>query len=248
MATTEPRTEGRVGPSPEPWGIWRRLLVASVAVVAAYDLVFLALIGEVIPPLLAGAVLTVIGIVLLPRFRRGAVVVLGLTSLLLLVAMLPFVAAHLPHPSSPIDFTHAAIALLGRTAAVVAAIGAWREASPAIGRRVATLVVALLAVSLVVSGVAVTTTVSASEIAGDVQAELTDAAFPPSLTVSSGGVIHLDNRDRFRHTYTVPGTPLDVALPATTAVRFTVDLAPGTYEVICDIPGHEFMSAQLIVE
>ncbi len=248
MATTEPRTEGRVGPSPGPWGIWRRLLVASVTVVAAYDLVFLALIGEVIPPLLAGAVLTVIGVGLLPRFRRGGVAVLGLTSLLLLVAMLPFVAAHLPHPSSPIDFTHAAIALLGRTAAVVAAIGAWREASPALGRRVATLVVALLAVSLVVSGVAVTTTVSASEIAGDVVAELTDAAFPASLTVPPGGAIHLENRDRFRHTYTVLGTSLDVELPATTAVRFTVDLAPGTYEVICDIPGHEFMSAQLIVE
>jgi len=248
MATIEPRTDVRIGPSPEPGGIWRRLLVASVAGVAAYDVVFLAMIGEVIPPLAAGAVLTVIGVGLLPRFRRAGVVVLGLTSLLLLVAMMPFVAAHLPHPSSPIDFTHAAIALLGRTTAVVATIGAWREASPALGRRVATLAVALLAVSLVVSGVAVSTTVSDREAAGDVVAELTDAVFPPTLTVSSGGVIHLDNRDRFRHTYTVADTSLNVELPATTAVRFTVDLAPGTYDVICDIPGHEFMSAQLIVE
>ena len=248
MATTEPRADVDAGPSPRPWGVWRRLLVVSVSVVAAYDLVFLALIGEVIPPLLAGAVLTGVGVVLLPRFRRGGAAVLGVTSLLLLVVLLPFVAAHLPHPSSPIDFTHATVALLGRTAAVVAAIGTWREASPALGRRVATLVVALLAVSLVVSGVAVTTTVSASEIAGDVVAELTDAAFPASLTVPSGGAVHLDNRDRFRHTYTVPGTSLDVELPATTAVRFTVDLAPGTYEVICDIPGHEFMATQLIVE
>lgn len=248
MATAEARTEVHIGPSQEPGGIWRRLLVVSVAVVAAYDLVFLAMIGEVIPPLLAGAVLTLVGIGLLPRFRRAGVVVLGLTSLLLLVAMLPFAAAHLPHPSSPIDFTHAAIALLGRTAAVIAAIGSWREASPALGRRVATLAVALLAVSLVVSGVAVSTTVSDGEVAGDVVAELTEATFPPTLTVSSGGVIHLENRDRFRHTYTAPGTSLDVELPATTAVRFTVDLAPGTYEVICDIAGHEFMAAELIVE
>jgi plastocyanin len=245
---TEPRTEVHVRPSPEREGIWLRLLVACVAVVAAYDLVFLALIGEVIPPLLAGAVLTLIGVGLLPRFRRGAVVVLGLTSALLLVAMLPFAAAHLPHPSSPIDFTHAAIALLGRTAAVVAAIGAWREASPALGRRIATLVVALLAVCLVMSGVAVSTTVSDREAAGDVVAELADAAFPPRLTVSAGGVIHLDNRDRFRHTYTVPNTSLDVELPAMTAVRFAVDLSPGTYDVICDIPGHEFMAASLVVE
>ena len=245
MVTAEPRSPGDAGSPP---GSWRRLLVVSATVVAVYDVVFLALVGEVIPPLLAGAVLTAIGLGLLPRFRRGGVAVLGVTSAVLLVAVMPFVAAHLPHPSSPIDFTHAAIALLGRATAVIAAIAAWREASAASGRRVGTLVVALVAASLVVSGVAMISTVPDRERAGDVVAELTDAAFPPSLTVSSGGVIHLDNRDRFRHTYTVADTSLDVELPATTAVRFTVDLAPGTYDVICDIPGHEFMTAQLIVE
>jgi plastocyanin len=248
MGTTEHRIEVRDGSSSRPPAIWRRLLVTSVTVVAVYDLAVLALIGEVVPPLLAGIVLTALGVGLLPRFKRSAIGVLGGTSLLLLVAMLPFAAAHLPHPSSPIDFTHAVISLLGRATAAVAAFGAWREIAPAVGRRLATLVVAMLAASLVVSGVAVTTTVSDRPTAGDVVARLADAAFPATLTVQSGGAIHLDNRDRFRHTYTVPGTSLDVELPATTAVRFTVDLAPGTYDVICDIPGHEFMSAQLIVE
>jgi len=248
MVPPEPRSPDLLGGPPGSSGVWRRLLVVSVTVVATYDLVFLAMIGEVVPPLLAGAVLTVLGVGLLPRFRRCGVTVLGSTSLLLLVAMLPFVAAHLPHPSSPLDFTHAAVALLGRTAAVLAAFGTWRHASPALGRRVATLVVALLAVSLVVSGVAVIATMSASEVAGDVVAELADAAFPASLTVPSGGAIHLDNRDRFRHTPTVPDMSLGVEPPAMTIVRFTVDPAPGTPDVICDVPGREPMSAQLILE
>ena len=248
MVAAESRTPDHVGAQSRSADLWRRLLIVSVSAVAAYDVVFLALIGEVVPALLAGAVLTVIGIGLLPQLRRTGIVVLGVTSLVLLVGTLPFAADHLPHPRSAIDFTHAVIGLLGRAAAVVAAIGAWRQASAAVARRVLTLLVALLATSLVVSGVAVVSGSSDRAVAGDVTATLVDSAFPAQLTVPSGGAIHLENLDRFRHTYTVAGTSLDVELPASSAVRFTVDLDPGSYDVICEIPGHEFMSARLVVD
>lgn len=74
---------------------------------------------------------------------------------------------------------------------------------------------------------------------------ITGTRFPETVVVEQGRTLHRDNQDLFRHTFTVPETGLDVDLPASTAACALVHLAPGTYEVICDIPGHERMTSIL---
>jgi uncharacterized cupredoxin-like copper-binding protein len=59
--------------------------------------------------------------------------------------------------------------------------------------------------------------------------------------------VFVDNRDFFRHTFTVEETSIDVELPARQGARVPVDLPAGTYAVVCPVPGHEFMASTLTV-
>lgn len=226
---------------------WLRLLVWLAAVVAVTDLIFLAMIGEVVPPLAVGIVLTALGLLLLRRSRRAAIIVLGLTSLVLLVGNLPFAVDHFAHPASAIDFTHAVVGTAGRALALAAAVGAWRRAATVGARRLAVGSVGLAAVTVVVAGIAMVTSSGETPAAGDIEVPVEAAAFPATIEVDAGGALFLDNRDLFRHTFTVEGEDLDVELAAAHGTRAVVDLPPGTYPVICAVPGHEAMEATLHV-
>lgn len=109
-----------------------------------------------------------------------------------------------------------------------------QEAGPVIAAVIA--VVALL----VVSGIGLSTE---RDHAGpdDVLVELEDTAFvPEDLEVPAGPTsFFVDNRDLFWHTFTIEGTDVDVRLASRGTHRVEVDLDPGTYEVVCKIPGHE---------
>ncbi len=226
---------------------WLVPLVVLTGITALGDVVFMALIPSLIPPLVAGVVVTLVGIVLVRRRPRAAVVVLGLTSALLFLAGIAFLASHLTHPGSPIDFLHAALAIIGRALAVVAAVGAWRGAATSGARRLAVTALGLAGVAIAVSGVATLLTDGEAARDGDILVVITGSQFPDAVVVEQGQTLHIDNEDLFRHTFTVPDSDLDVELPASTAARAVVDLPPGSYDVICDIPGHEHMTAILEV-
>lgn len=245
MATLAP--EPAATTSTTAVGPWLRLLAWMTAVVAVVDVIFFGLIAAVVPPLAVGAVLTVVGLALVRRSRRASIVVLGLTTLVMLAGNAPFAVEHVAHPASAIDFTHAVIGTLGRALALVAAVGAWRQASPVGARRLGVGTVGLAALTVVVAGVAMVTSTGDEATAGDLEIAIEDAEFPTSIEVESGAALFIDNRDLFRHTFTVEGTDLDVDLAAAQGTRAVVDLPPGTYPVICDVPGHEFMEATLRV-
>jgi plastocyanin len=226
---------------------WVRVLVWLTAAIAATDLLFFVLIAEVIPPLAVGAVLTAVGIAIVRRAPRTGIVVLGVTNVLMLVGTAPFAVDHLAHPASALDFTHAVVGTLGRVLVVAATVGAWRGSSPAGARRLGVAAVGLAAVTVAVSAAAMVTSSGEDAEAGDVPVAVEQAEFPEVITASSGTTLFLDNRDLFRHTFTVEGTDLDVELPAAQGVRIPIDLAPGRYAVTCAVPGHEFMRASLEV-
>ncbi len=226
---------------------WLVPLVALSGIVALGDVAFMVLIPSVIPPLAAGVVATLVGIALVRRRQRAAIVVLGLTSASLLLAGLAFLSSHLAHPGSPVDFLHAVLAIGGRALAVVAAVGAWRGGAPAGARRLAAIALGLAGVAAAVSGIATLLADGEAARDGDIPAVVAGSRFPDEVVVEQDQMLHIDNRDVFRHTFTVPDTPLDVDLPAGIAARATVDLPPGSYDVICDIPGHEHMTSILEV-
>jgi hypothetical protein len=251
MSTTvpEPTAPPVVADSPDSTGRnpWLVPLVALTGIVALGDVVFMALIPTLIPPLVAGVALTLVGIALVRRRRSAAVVVLGLTSAALALAGIAFLSSHLTHPGSPIDFLHAVLAIVGRVLAVVAAVGAWRGRSASGARRLAATALGLAGVAVAVSGIATLLTDGEHVRDGDVPVAITGSQFPDTIVVERGQTLHIDNQDLFRHTFTVPDTALDVDLPASTAARTPVDLPAGSYDVICDIAGHEHMTARLEV-
>lgn len=227
---------------------WIRLLAWLAAIVAASDLVFFAMIGTIVPPLAAAAALTLLGLALLRRTPRIGIAVLGTTSLLMLIANLPFAVTHLTHPESAIDFTHATFGTLGRAFAVVAATGAWRRAAPVGARRLGVGAIGLAGLTVVISGIAMVASTGDISEGGDVPTVIHDSQFEDSIIVPAGDALYIDNTDLFRHTFTVVGTDVDVEVPATVGVRVPIELPAGAYDVICAIPGHEFMTATLEVQ
>jgi uncharacterized cupredoxin-like copper-binding protein len=228
-------------------GAWLRLLVWTVAAVAVVDIAFMALVTALIPPLTIGAVLTGIGLALVRWRPRAATIVLGLTSLLLLAGGLPFAIDHLPYPSSGIDFTHSVIGVFGRVAAIVMAVMVLRRGTDAAARRAGAIVVVALGLTLLVATVASLASTGEEAQTGDVVTVIDDHAFEEQVEVAGGDTLFVDNLEPFRHTFTVEGTAIDVVTPAAQGVRIPVDLDPGSYSVICAVPGHEAMSATLVV-
>jgi plastocyanin len=226
---------------------WTRLLAWTAGVGAAVDVAFLTLIGEVIPPIAIGAVLSVVGIALLRSRHRLGIGLLGVVGVLLLVSGAPFSAPHLAHPESAIDFIHATSYLGTRLVMTVAAVGAWRQSSPLAARRLGAVTAVGLVAAVVVATISFTTRSSDTAEAGDVLVDVRDFEFPDELRVPPGGAVFVDNTDLVRHTFTVEGTGISRELPARTGVRIPLDLPPGTYELRCAVPGHDSMEADLVV-
>lgn len=248
MTTTDSPAEVSAPRAARPEPAWVHLLAWTSVVTAAADLVAPALSGAIIPPLAAGAVLTVVGLLLLPRFPRSGVVVLGVTNLLLVVSSAPFAIPSLAHPDSPIGFVHAVIHMVGRPIAVFAAAAALRHLAPSGARRLGVGAAGLLAATVIFGAVSAAPTGDNAAQASDVRVEVRDLAFPETVRVASGGTLFVDNTDQLRHTFTVEGTDISQQLPERSSARVEVDLTPGTYRVKCAVQGHESMTGALVVE
>jgi plastocyanin len=247
MTTLDTSTAATPGPRAERSGGWMRLLAWSAGTGATVDAILMAIVGEMIPPLAVGVVLTAVGIALLRGRPRFAIGLLGVTSALLVVTGAPFALPEVAHPESGISFGHAVIHLVTRLVAVVAAFGAWRGGSPAAARRIGAVTVAAIAGTVAVAAIATAVTTSDAMQDGDVVVEVADFEFPATVHVPAGGALFVDNADLLRHTFSVEGTGIAQELPARKSVRFDVDLPPGTYSVLCDVPGHDSMHADLVV-
>ena len=227
---------------------WDRLLLAATVAVIAADTTVQVLAGTVIPPLAGVTLVTLLGLALYRWRRRVGIATIGAVALLWGLGSLGFSFAHLQHPESGIDFVHATIEVIGRATIVVAAVAAWRDRPTRRTRPVALGAAGLLAVAVVVGTAASLATGGETALASDTAVTVEHAEFPASIQVASGETLHVDNADLFRHTFTVEGTDIDVELPSARGTRVTIDLPPGTYDVTCEVPGHEFMSATLEVE
>lgn len=236
------------GPVDGGVGAWDRVLVAVAVAVALADVVFFLLIAEIIPPLAVGVVLTGVGIATMRRHRRIGLGVLGVTSVVMLVGTIPFAVDHIGHPESGVDWAHTVVAVLGRVVVLALVVVALRVRSGAAARLTGVIAVGVLGVIAMVALVATAVTSGDERQAGDVEVVVDSTAFPDRIVVERGGALFVDNTHIFRHTLTVEGTDIAVELPALQSVRIPVDLPSGSYEVICDVPGHDAMTSVLVVE
>ncbi|MGH9182552.1 MAG: cupredoxin domain-containing protein [Acidimicrobiales bacterium] len=246
MTTTD--QPGRTAATPtDPRRSWIRLLVWAVAVSAGVDLAVMALLGEVIPPVAAGAVISFVGIALLGRWPGAGIRLLVAVSALLVLTSAPFALPLVGHPESAVGFGQAVIHLGGRLVAIAAAVGAWRHGSPVIARRLGRLAAGLLAATVIIGVVGTALTTSDTPAHGDVRVAVSDFEFPAEVRVASGSSVFVENGDVIRHTFSVEGADLSRELPAGTGVRLRIALDPGTYRLFCNVPGHGSMEGALVV-
>lgn len=59
------------------------------------------------------------------------------------------------------------------------------------------------------------------------------------ITVERGGAVFVDNNDLYRHTFVITAIGVDEEVQAGIGRRVVIDAAPGQYEFICDVEGHE---------
>lgn len=226
---------------------WIRLLALMSIIGAALDAIAMVINAALIPPLVIGIVITAAGLSLLRRLPRAGVWVLGTVGLLLALTSAPFALPNVPHPESAVSFVHAVGHLLTRVVAVIAAAGALRATSPIGVKPIRTVSLAGLAATVIVGIAASLATKSDAPEDGDVVVEVAAAEFPEVVEVVSGGAVFVENDDLIRHTFSVEGTGVSRELPARTGVGIKIDLEPGTYRLICEVPGHESMKADLVV-
>jgi plastocyanin len=220
-------------------------LLTTAVLLVGYQL----LAGHLIPPLVVFGVLTAgLGVATLRRRWRWLLVLDALVAGLYLVGSVPFFAANLAHPESPVSFLAEAFLLVALTTVLVGVVLRWRSASDLARRRTVVAALVLAASATVVSLTAAASVDPQAQQDGDVELVSDRSTFPERVEMAAGpGVLWVDNRDPFHHTFLIEGTEIREVLAASSAVRIAVDLAPGSYRFWCDVPGHESMQGVLDV-
>ena len=225
-----------------------RLVAGALLIAAGVLVLYQLLAGHVIPPLAVFAALTtVIAGPLLRRRPRWLLALAAGVAVLYLGGSVPFVVANLAHPESPVSFLAEAFLVLAFVTAIVGVVLRWRGAGDAARRRLVAGAVGIGLVGVVVSLVTAASVDSAARQDGDVPLVTDRSVWPDEVEVTAGGVLWVDNRDPFHHTFVIDGTDVHEVLAANSAVRLPVDLGPGSYRYWCDVPGHESMEGTLHV-
>jgi len=247
MDTQERRT---IGQARQDSGIdWRILAVWTGIGTAVALLVFTAIIGAVIPPLIVFAVLYGVGVWLTRRGGRGGTIMLAVLSVLFLASNAPFIVPSLSVPASTVDFVMTGLLVVLALSNLVSAIAASRTSST--GARAGLAGRATVALMLLVVAVAVIgrlTYDSPPAQSGDVEIAAQDFEFSTDIIEANGGEVSvfIDNKDSALHTFTVEDLDVDVAIPGGSTARVTFDATAGSYEFIC-IPHESDMKGTLEV-
>jgi plastocyanin len=229
---------------------WRLLEAAGLATVGVTLFLVMVINATVIPPVLIfGVLYLVLGYAVYrwidrPRVALAAAV-LGLLGLL---GNIPFLVEDLAHIESWGSFAPSAVSVVLGLVGIAAGFISFFQPSMAGGRQLATVATALAVVLIVASvGVSVSAGSDDAEV-GDVAVLAEDVEFPETLAADAGLIGFLvDNKDLVRHTFVIEDTDVKLEVPASKARRVEVDLTPGQYNFICDVPGHERMEGVLTV-
>lgn len=250
---TRPTGPTGSGRPPEPAGPAAApgdpLVAGALLTAAGLFLTYQLLAGHVIPPLaIFGALTAGLGVATLRRRPRWLLALAAGVAVLYLGGSVPFIAANLAHPESPVSFLAEVFLVVTLVTVVVGVVLRWRASSDRARRRTAVGAVGLALLATVVSLVAAAGVDADAQQDGDVAIVTERSVFPAAVEVPAGeAVLWVDNQDPFHHTFLIDGTEVREVLVASSSVRVPVDLAPGSYRYWCDVPGHEAMEGMLDV-
>ena len=228
---------------------WLRLARGAAITMVVWAIILQLTARVIIPPVLVIGVVFAGFVPFLRDGRRRVALGLAIFSFLALGGNIPGLVDELTHLSSAPAFILTLLSFQGAVVAIIAGVGAFRSRNVPPTRRVVSVAAAAFVVFAATSiGVAATTDSDVAQ-AGDVQVVAEKVKFnPDEIRVSVGDGIWVDNKDGIRHTFTIEDAGVDLAIPALKAKRIDLDLAAGTYDVICGVPGHESMVGTLVVE
>jgi plastocyanin len=226
---------------------WRRLLRWSgITALVVYVLVMLSA-KSVIPPLVVIGIVIAVGLFLLRRPGRAGVIVMLVGLVIYVLSNLMFASGDLGEWRSFPSFVLIATSLVAGLVGIVAAIATLRGDRVSGAARAATLGAAAAVVGLLaVNALATITYDDPPRGTNDVALVAKDVKYTPaSLTAHAGPVtFYVDNHDAVLHNLHVKKVG-SFTVPSGHAARKTFDLAPGTYEFVCDF--HDTMKGTLTV-
>jgi plastocyanin len=233
---------------------WRRLQVVASFGVLASLLVPMVISLSLEPFLLGMAAPFIVGLLVVVRWPRVGVVLLGVFSLAVLIFSVPFLAEALVHPESLGDFLPLVVFTLSTLVGVIAAIPSFRrggmpDTASRFARTIAIAAGAIVVATLVVGLVAFAGIESVPARSGDVLLVTQDIEFRPAEISAEGPEIpvHVTNSDDIRHTFTIDELGVDLNIPPNSSQRVSFQADPGTYEFDCR-PHSPGMEGKLVVE
>jgi hypothetical protein len=243
---------------------WRGLLRASLILLIAGGVLVLAYVQVPIPPIIVFVLLFGVVLYLLSREGRArtiGTVLGGVGALLFLLTSLPFVTEDVAHPDSGLSFIASATGIVGSLLGFVAMLGALLKWGPAPVRPLAGVGGVAVVAVVAIGTVAWLTAESDDREPGDVLVVAEDVDYLPpdagdvdaeddiELTLGSSGAVFVDNKDLYRHTFTIDALDLNAEVPAAKDRRVVIDAEPGKYEFYCEAEGHDQdMRGTLVVE
>ena len=232
---------------------WRSLLRLAVILLIVVGVLVHVYVQFPIPPVIIFVVLFGVVLYLLTREGRArtvGVVLGGVGSVLFMLGNLPIVLEDLAHPDSLLAFVASGLGMVGALVGLVSMIGALLSWSTALVRPVMAFGAVASAAVLGVGIISFLGVEGDDRQAGDVVLVAEDADYVPEgedpereddveIAVSPGGAVFVDNKDLYRHTFTIEALGIDEEVQAGTDQRVVIDAEPGEYEFICDVTGHE---------
>lgn len=229
---------------------WLRF-ARNVAIVMVIWAALVHVVARVlIPPVLIIGLVFLAFVPFLARGRRWVGLGFAAFALLAVLGNIPGLVDELSNPESAPAFVLTLLSTIGAVLAIVSGTASFFGWTPQPERALVIGGVAVFVVGAVVSIAMFATT--ESDVAGDTDVRVLAEKVlwePEDVVVTSGASgVWIDNKDGIRHTFTVEELGVDLEIPALKAKRLDIDAAPGTYEIICTVPGHEAMTGTLIVE
>ena len=197
------------------------------------------------------------------RFGRWALVVAVIIALLSFLLNSFYIPYGLGNPNSFFDFLPALLVVFGFILTFFGRIAAFVQRRAETPRTTATIqergslaaigvVISVLAIVSLVLNLAAQDTVSAEQKAGATEVVMQNLRFVPDrleLSSTKGSRLVVRNNDFLAHTFTVKDADADVTIGAKGEKLVELSpLAPETYELTCEVPGHENMEGLIEIK
>lgn len=246
-AMLEGREQATAAQSPVP--AWIGLVRAGAIVMVVFAIVLQITAQTIIPPVLTIGLVFLAATPFLRGERRGLGLGLAIFGIAAYLGNLPIIIDDLTHPESAPAFILQLLSTVGVGLVVIGGVAAWLRRPTRLLQPLAMAAVGVFLVGAVGSIAVAAGTDSVAALPGDVEVTAEQLMWTPEEIVIDGSVtgIWIDNKDGIRHTFTIPELGIDVEVPALKARRVDIEATPGSYQIICDVPGHESMTGTLIV-